>query len=188
MPRTWTIPFARTLAATAACAALLALPAGAAAKGCPGAGLMAQDSSQGQMEKATLCLMNKERQKRGLNPLKAQSQLREAALQHTLDMLSQLLFSHSGSNGSSVVDRIKKSGYLRGTSEWWVGENIAYGYGATSAPRQIMDMLMHSPEHRANILDKDFEEVGVTVEFGTPEKRFRNEGATYTTDFGARRK
>jgi uncharacterized protein YkwD len=87
-----------------------------------------------------------------------------------------------------VTDRIRKTGYLKGTSRWWVGENIAYGYGETSMPSEIVKMLMKSPGHRKNILDRTFEEVGVTVEYGTPEKRYRNQGATYTTDFGARRK
>ncbi len=178
------------LIATALATLAIALGATApvAAAACPGANLRAEEASIGQLESATLCLMNKQRTKLGLDPLKPQKQLRKASLIHTLDMLTELLFSHDGSNGSDVTDRIRKAGYLKGTSRWWVGENIAYGYGETSKPAEIVKMLMKSPGHRHNILDKTFEDVGVTVEYGTPEKQYRDEGATYTTDFGARRK
>lgn len=182
--RTWKL----IAAALAASAVALGTTAPMAAAACPGANLRAEDASTGQLESATLCLMNKQRTKRGLDPLRPQKQLRKAALVHTLDMITELLFSHTGSNGSELTDRVRKAGYLKGTSRWWVGENIAYGYGETSQPSEIVKMLMKSPGHRHNILDKTFEDVGVTVEYGTPEKRYRNEGATYTTDFGARRK
>jgi uncharacterized protein YkwD len=176
--------------AAAACLAAAVVLAGApaASAACAGANLRAEQASTAQLESATLCLMNKERRKRGIKALSLQKQLSQASLAHTLDMVKALLFSHTGSNGSDVVDRVKKTGYLRGTSKWLLGENIAYGYGDTSRPAEIMDMLMHSPEHKKNLLDKSFRDVGVSVEYGTPEREFRNEGATYTTDFGARRK
>jgi uncharacterized protein YkwD len=176
------------LTALAGVAVLAATMAPAASAACPGANLRAEDASINELESATLCLINKERRKRGLKAVRLQKQLTESSLAHTLDMIKGLLFSHTGSNGSDVVDRVKKTGYLRGTKEWWLGENIAYGYGETSRPAEIMDMLMHSPEHKKNLLDKSFRDVGVSVEHGTPEKHFQNEGATYTTDFGARRK
>lgn len=176
--------------ALAALAIALGAPAPlvAAASTCPGADLRAEQASTAQLESAALCLMNEERATRGLRPLRVQKQLRKAALVHTLDMVRQLLFSHTGSNGSDVADRVKKTGYLNGTRRWWVGENIAYGYGETSMPRRIVKMLMRSAGHRRNILSKTFEDVGITVSYGTPERDFRNEGATYTMDFGARRK
>jgi uncharacterized protein YkwD len=192
LDRSPTICLARAAASLAVivAAAILLVPTTAAAAGlgsCPGATLLAEDATSDQLESAMLCLMNKERLRKGIRPLEAQEQLRQASLKHTFDMLGALLFSHTGSNGSTLEERIKKTGYFRKTKEWFVGENLAYGYGYRSSPRAIMRMLMNSPVHRANILDKHFKEVGVGVAYGTPEKRYRNEGATYTTDFGGRR-
>jgi uncharacterized protein YkwD len=175
------------LAALAAAVLALGAPAGAAAKSCPYSGLPSDQSTPDQMSTATLCLMNKERKARHRKPLRANAVLETGALQHTLDMITQFLFSHDGSDGSDPEARIKKLGYFRGADEWWVGENIAFGYGRDSSPRKIMDTLMASPEHRANILSKHFEEVGIAVEDGTPEKRGKGEGATYTQDFGTSR-
>jgi hypothetical protein len=42
---------------------------------------------------------------------------------------------------------------------------------------------MNSPEHRDNILEPDYDEVGIGVVPGTPGDT--SWGATYTTDFGA---
>jgi len=46
---------------------------------------------------------------------------------------------------------------------------------------------MHSPEHRANILNPGFREVGVGVVPGVPAPAAGGlAGATYTADFGSR--
>lgn len=140
-----------------------------------------------QLENATLCLMNKEREKYGSKPLRSQVQLRDSAHRHTQDMLENHHFSHRGSDNSTVTDRVRRTGYMTGTRKWWVGENIAYGLGPPSAPREIMTMLMHSHEHRRNILNGRFREVGVVVEPGSPDATHSAAGATYTADFGARR-
>jgi uncharacterized protein YkwD len=65
--------------------------------------------------------------------------------------------------GTSIVDRIRASGYLSGASSWSVGENIAWGY-ATAA--QNVQAWMDSPGHRANILNASFTHLGVGVHLG----------------------
>jgi uncharacterized protein YkwD len=47
-----------------------------------------------------------------------------------------------------------------------------------------MAALMKSPGHRANILSRSFEELGVGVVLGAPGRG--GAGATYTQNFGAR--
>jgi uncharacterized protein YkwD len=42
---------------------------------------------------------------------------------------------------------------------------------------------MNSPEHRANILQRGYRELGVGVALGTPRPGLSG-GATYTVDFG----
>lgn len=177
-------PIRLLAAAIAIIAALGVAAAPASAAACPYATTTADRASADQLEKALLCLMNQARRKRGVRALRRNADLDRASLRHTLDMIGSLLFSHSGSDGDDVVDRVRRTGYLRGARRWRVGENIAYGYGSVSAPREIMRMLMRSREHRRNILYKGFREVGVGVERGTPLRKYNREGATYTTDFG----
>lgn len=51
-----------------------------------------------------------------------------------------------------------------GSSRWRVyGENV--GVGSTDDPDGLFDAYMHSPEHRANILNRDYRYVGVAVVF-----------------------
>jgi uncharacterized protein YkwD len=98
-------------------------------------------------------------------------------------MASKRYFSHNSLNGSSFVDRIRRTGYLRGARSWNVGENIAWGSGRLSTPRAIARAWMNSPGHRANILSRSFRSIGIGIASGTPSG---GGGATYTTDFGRR--
>jgi hypothetical protein len=64
--------------------------------------------------------------------------------------------SHTGANGSSFLDRITREGYVASTG----GENIAQGY---RNPREVVAGWMSSSGHRANILNRNFREVGYGV-------------------------
>jgi len=67
---------------------------------------------------------------------------------------------------------------LIGCHRHTVGENIAYGTGTLTA-RQVVRLWMHSPGHRANILDRDFTAIGIAA------WRSADTGRTYVTqDFG----
>jgi uncharacterized protein YkwD len=54
------------------------------------------------------------------------------------------------------------------------------------SPLEIVGAWMKSPEHRANILNRRFEHIGVGVEWGTPRNP-NGTGGIYTTDFGYKR-
>ncbi len=58
-----------------------------------------------------------------------------------------------------------------------VGENIAKGY---PSPEAVMKAWMNSPGHRRNILNCDFEALGVGVIRGSNGRLF------WTQDFGGR--
>ena len=100
-----------------------------------------------------LRLTNAERKKAGLAPLKLSSLLNQAAQSHVQDMVQKQFFSHTGSNGSSVADRVKAVGYKYSS----VGENIAAGNATASSTVQ---QWMKSPGHRANILNRNYKEIG----------------------------
>jgi uncharacterized protein YkwD len=99
-------------------------------------------------------------------------------------MVTAGLFSHDSPDGRDFEDRILAAGYRSLGAGWTVGENIAWGTGSLATPRAITAAWMNSPGHRANVLEPDYREIGIGVALGTPGAGA--DGATYTSDFGAR--
>ena len=152
-------------------------------------GPASSDASERAHAEATVCLLNKQRESRGRHKLRLNARLSTAARRHTIDMVRRNYFSHTSRSGASVVDRLTRSGYMRGARRWTVGENLAWGSGSRSTPRQIVAAWMRSPGHRSNILQRRFREIGIGVVFALPSgasSTARRAAATYTTTFGAR--
>jgi uncharacterized protein YkwD len=165
-------------------AALVAAPSASAARTCESAGATPAKAAKRTLVLATLCTLNAERDRFGLRALKLNKQLSTAARRHARDMVRRDYFGHDSLGGGTFVDRILRSGYLRGTRSWTVGENIAWGTYDHSVPRVITRMWMGSPGHRANILNSSFRDVGIGVAIGAPG--VTGPGATYATDFGTK--
>lgn len=103
-------------------------------------------------------------------PLASNSLLNEAAAQHSLWMLENDIFSHTGAQGSTAGDRMKKAGYVFEGSWSW-GENISWSgsTGTISLDTEIGKQhhsLFLSPGHRVNMLEGFFGEAGVAQEAG----------------------
>jgi uncharacterized protein YkwD len=183
------------------CAALLLLAAPATATAakdggkrkargasqCANADLMPDADNLAAVRAAVLCLHNRERTERGLAPLKEHAKLRLAAEGHSADMVSGRYFSHDAPDGEDMVDRVLRAGYARGAAGWALGENIAYATGSLATAAQIHRAWMRSPGHRANILRRQFREIGIGIAIGAPADARGHAGATYTADFGVRR-
>lgn len=171
------------VAVAAAALALLvaAPPASAASRACSSANAAASQVSKRVLVRATLCVLNAERARRDLRPLRLNRRLSRAARRHSRAMARKRFFSHTSPGGRTFVDRIRRTGYLRGARRWNIGENIAWGSGGLSAPRSVATAWMKSAGHRANILSRSFGSIGIGVARGTP---FGGGGAIYTTDFG----
>jgi len=138
-----------------------------------------------EAQDAVLCLVNRERARRGRRQLNDAAALRSAAAGHSRDMVARQYFDHDTPNGRDVVDRVMAAHWTSRPSAWRLGENIAWGTGAYATPRRIVALWMSSPGHRDNILDGRFREAGAGVAAGAPQ-RTRHRGATYTMDFGTR--
>ena len=110
-----------------------------------------------------LCLVNRARSSRGLEPLVALSSLNRAADRKTGDILSCDEFSHEAC-GREFTYWMTHFGY-RGCSE---GENIAWGGGSLGTPRSVFRAWMHSQGHRENILGS-YEDTGIGLRTGTLE-------------------
>jgi uncharacterized protein YkwD len=164
--------------------ALAGAPAASAACGASASAMPGQ-ASRSAMADTTICLLNVERAHRGMRPLRLNGRLSRAARGHAGDMVQHDYFSHASRSGASFVDRIRRTGYLRGPRAWLVGENLAWGTGDRSSPAAIVDAWMHSPGHRANILQRRFREIGIGLVVGAPE-HLPGPAATYATEFGTR--
>jgi uncharacterized protein YkwD len=65
------------------------------------------------------------------------------------------------------------------------GENIGWATGPAASPAEMVDLWMHSAEHRDNILRPAFTQIGIGVAPGAPQPPTSSDPpATYTTDFG----
>jgi len=171
------------LVVTALAVLVFAVPSASAAGGCSAANATAAKASKRALVRATLCVLNAERARHRLRPLRLNHKLSRAAQRHSRAMARKRFFSHNSLGGASFVDRIRRTGYLAGARSWTVGENIAYGSGRRSTPRSIGSAWMNSPPHRANILSGSFHAIGIGIASGTP---VGGGGGTYTTDFGRR--
>ncbi len=89
--------------------------------------------------------LNNERANRGIPRLATRSALVEVAREQARRMARQSRLYHNPQLTSDV-------------DNWrWVGENVGYGPDASTVHRAFMD----SPGHKANILDRDYTEVGI---------------------------
>jgi uncharacterized protein YkwD len=152
---------------------------------CPDADLAPSDSNLPQIEAAILCLVNGERQDNGKGAVTANSQLKDASLGHSKDMVENKFFAHESPKGTTLVSRVTPTGYIPSSGEWELGENLAFGTGALATPKAIVQGWMDSPGHRANLLSPDFKDIGIGVVTGVPVEG-RSGGATYTTDYGVK--
>lgn len=170
----------------AAGALALSPAAASAASSCAGATANVRQASNQKLVRSTLCLLNAERGKRGLRRMRLSTKLSKAARRHSRDMVRRDYFSHTSLSGASFVDRIRRSGYLSGATSWMVGENLAWGSGPRSTPRQTVRAWMRSPGHKHNILTARYLHIGIGIVPGAPARVGRT-AATYTTDFGFKR-
>jgi uncharacterized protein YkwD len=142
--------------------------------------------SGGEARKAIACLINKERDKAGLNSLDRDKRLQRAAQRHNEEMDGTGCFDHACGGEGDLGNRLEDVNYLGGgLSQWAYGEIIAWGMRDHGTPEAIVDAWMNSPGHRANILNRSFRELGVGFSAGTPS-RGREPGGIYTVDFGLR--
>ena len=96
-----------------------------------------------------LQLVNVERAKVGAAPLRLNNELQNAAVIRAEEITRH--FAHERPDGSSCFTLLRNRNRT-------LGENIAAG---NATPEEVVDQWMHSPGHRANILNKAFRELGV---------------------------
>jgi len=106
-------------------------------------------------EAAMLEMVNKERLKNGLKPLRADPELVPVARAHSQDMFTRGYFAHVDLEGKNPFERMRAAN-IRFTA---AGENLALAQTVEIAHTN----LMNSPGHRANILNPAFGRVGIGI-------------------------
>ncbi len=105
-------------------------------------------------ESAALAPVNRLRQEAGRPPLRWSPQLAAVAQAHAEDMARAGFFSHSGSDGAGVGQRLERAGY-----GWCAAaENIARGQRDLA---EVIAGWQGSPGHRRNMLSREMSELGV---------------------------
>lgn len=99
-------------------------------------------------------LVNVERARNGLGPLKNNWEVARVARIKSQDMANKNYFSHTSPTYGSPFNMMEDFGIRFSAA----GENIAKGQ---RTPEEVVRGWMNSPGHRANILNRSFTEIGV---------------------------
>jgi uncharacterized protein YkwD len=119
------------------------------------------------MPAAVVGLVNAQRAAAGVAPVAENGLLAASAAGQSTDQAAHELMTHVGSNGSDPGARLSWVGY-----QWSAyGENVAAGQ---TTAKQVMDAWMNSSDHRANILNPTFTNIGIAAVAGA-------NGVTYWT-------
>lgn len=105
-------------------------------------------------EKEVIRLVNIERSKAGLSPFETSNELSKVARIKSKDMADNKYFSHTSPTYGSPFDMMKHYNIKYNTA----GENIAMGHLSAES---VVKGWMNSPGHKANILNKNFNKIGV---------------------------
>jgi hypothetical protein len=124
------------------------------------------------IEQKIFQLVNQEREQRGLSSFKWNAKLGQAAAGHLAWMVERKTLGHHFSGEELLGKRIAATGVRFNAS----AENVAF---ATDW-EDIHTSLMQSPGHRANILNPDYNELGIAVALG-PNGYYAVQNFAHTT-------
>lgn len=138
-------------------------------------------------ETAVFQKLNQTRVDHGLTPLRLSMRLTTASNAHTVEMADDGYFDHSSRDGTPFWKRVDQWYGSSGYRFWSVGENLLWASPGLT-PDKAIAMWMASPEHRANILNPQWREIGIAaVHLHSAPGVYRGLPVTViTTDFGAR--
>ncbi|OJI08568.1 MAG: hypothetical protein COX02_00670 [Candidatus Vogelbacteria bacterium CG22_combo_CG10-13_8_21_14_all_37_9] len=120
-------------------------------------------------------LTNEVRAKAGVPPLRENETLDQAAVKKVEDMLAHQYFSHQGPDDRAVSDWLSSVGYRYLVA----GENLAMGF---ATPEEVVDGWTKSKTHYTNMIDADFNEIGIGLSVG----RYNNIETTVVAQYFGR--
>lgn len=134
---------------------------------------------------AIVCDINQYRIRSGLRPLRWDWRLWSAAQTQADDMAARHYAAHTSPEGRGLADRVGATGYIPNGPNWFVGENLGWGTSYLSTPLAILTGWINSDEHRENMLDPQFRDIGVGINEGSISATGLS-GIIYVVDFGMR--
>lgn len=114
-----------------------------------------QTDNMNNNEKEVFNLINQQREKNGLSPLKVDNEVQRVARIKAQDMVSNNYFSHTSPTYGSPFDMLKSFKISYRTA----GENIA----GNSTNSGAVSAWMNSQGHKANILNSSYNYTGIGV-------------------------
>ncbi|MEW6057857.1 MAG: CAP domain-containing protein [Bdellovibrionota bacterium] len=126
-----------------------------------------------------LDLTNGYRIENGLAPLTLNAELSRAAQEYAERMGEEVFFDHVAPDGTRPRDRISAMGYQPQAC----GENLALGY---KTPEQTVHAWIRSPSHQANLLNKDYTEIGLGYAVGK-SRQYGDQCAYWVQEFATPR-
>jgi uncharacterized protein YkwD len=144
-----------------------------------------QAASLSQLESSVLDDINAFRAQHGLAKLRLNPELTTAARAHSHQMAQQGYFAHESADGSAFWKRMR--GYYQSAHSWSVGENLLWSSPGIDGARALK-MWLASPEHRKNLVNPSWREIGVSaVHVSQAPGVYHGQAVTIvTTDFGVR--
>ncbi len=105
-----------------------------------------------------LNLVNQERAKHGLILLITQTQLDQVAHEHNSDMVCNGFLGHTGSDDSSLADRLQKYSYISSLAV----ENLSMIKGRDSKAQDVLDGWLKKRVDQENLLNPALSQVGLS--------------------------
>lgn len=109
--------------------------------------------------KQIVSLANEKRVRHGVGPLTENEKLNKAAKARANDMFKKGYWDHFSPDGKEPWDAVTAENYKYS----YAGENLAKGFTDANA---TINAWMNSPTHRENLLNSNYENIGVAVKSG----------------------
>ncbi len=140
------------------------------------------------LEQGVLADINAFREASHLAPLRLSASLTAAARSHSQQMEADGYFAHNSVDGTAFWKRIQGFYPSASFGFWSVGENLLWSSPDVDA-QKALTMWENSPEHRKNMLDPHWREIGISAVHTVRAPGVYNGLAVtiVTTDFGVRK-
>ena len=140
------------------------------------------------LEQGVLSDINAFRAAHHLAPLKLSASLTAAARSHSQQMEADGYFAHNSVDGTAFWKRIQGFYPTASFGFWSVGENLLWSSPDVD-PQKALTMWEQSPEHRKNMLDPHWREIGISAVHSVHAPGVYNgmPVTIVTTDFGVRK-
>gem|GEM_PF-2813732 len=157
-----------TVGSALLCLALAAATTSAALpRGCPHSAARPAPGDRQLLARATVCLLERLRARRGLPPLRFSPAAARVARLHARALVKDRSADLVGAR--PLLAQLRAHGWRApaGSSQA-AGEATAFATAGAATARMVLAALLRSPQHRKLLLERRFRAVGIAVAFSPP--------------------